>query len=89
MVFVGLLGGKCHAHDDSHVIDSSHMTSLIPCTHAGASYANIFYILRTDWKFPDADREVCINLSALSITIGRFIIIRPWVIGVVPLSYCS
>lgn len=36
----------------------------------GASYVNIFYLLRTDPKFPDKDRQLCINLTQISITVG-------------------
>lgn len=36
----------------------------------GAAYVNIFYLLRTDPKFPDKDRQLCINLTQISITLG-------------------
>ena len=36
----------------------------------GASYVNIFYLLRTEPKFPDPDRQLCINLTQISITLG-------------------
>lgn len=36
----------------------------------GASYVNIFYILLNDEKYPDKDRELCINVAALFITVG-------------------
>ncbi|KAK3103540.1 hypothetical protein FSP39_019999, partial [Pinctada imbricata] len=38
----------------------------------GASYVNIFYLLLNDSRFPDKDRELCINITALFITAGRF-----------------
>lgn len=36
----------------------------------GASYVNIFYILLNDNKYPETDRELCINIAALFITVG-------------------
>lgn len=36
----------------------------------GASYVNVFYILLHDHKIPERDREFCINLAAMSSTIG-------------------
>ncbi|XP_035661499.1 battenin-like [Branchiostoma floridae] len=36
----------------------------------GASYVNIFYLLLKDSQFPDEDRELCINITALFSTIG-------------------
>jgi hypothetical protein len=36
----------------------------------GAAYVNIFYLLRTEPKFPEADRQLCINLTQISITLG-------------------
>ncbi|XP_019853585.1 PREDICTED: battenin-like [Amphimedon queenslandica] len=36
----------------------------------GASYVNIFYLLRTDEKYPSSDRELCTNLVGMSISIG-------------------
>ncbi|XP_053384064.1 battenin-like isoform X2 [Mercenaria mercenaria] len=36
----------------------------------GASYVNIFYLLLHDDKYPDKDRELCINITALFITFG-------------------
>lgn len=36
----------------------------------GASYVNIFYLLLHDNKYPDKDRELCINIAALFITFG-------------------
>ncbi|XP_046373340.2 battenin-like [Haliotis rufescens] len=36
----------------------------------GASYVNIFYILLHSDRFPAKDKELCINLTALFITIG-------------------
>ncbi|KAL4224554.1 hypothetical protein ACF0H5_015256 [Mactra antiquata] len=36
----------------------------------GASYVNIFYLLLHDDKYPEKDRELCINIAALFITIG-------------------
>lgn len=36
----------------------------------GGSYVNIFYLLRTDSKYPTKDRELCINVSSLWITLG-------------------
>ena len=42
-----------------------------PLSHStGASYVNIFYLLRTDSRFPEADRRLCINLTQISITLG-------------------
>lgn len=43
---------------------SPHLCSL------GAAYVNIFYLLRTEPKFPDVDRQLCINLTQISITLG-------------------
>lgn len=37
----------------------------------GASYVNIFYILLNDDKYPEKDRELCINIAALFITVGK------------------
>ena len=39
----------------------------------GASYVNIFYLLLHDSKYPEKDRELCINIAALFITFGKFI----------------
>ena len=36
----------------------------------GASYVNIFYILLNNSKYPEKDRELCINIAALFITVG-------------------
>ncbi|KAK6192600.1 hypothetical protein SNE40_004044 [Patella caerulea] len=36
----------------------------------GASYVNIFYQLLHSGKYPTADRELCINITALFITLG-------------------
>ncbi|XP_071120015.1 battenin-like [Mytilus edulis] len=36
----------------------------------GASYVNIFYLLLNDDKYPTNDRELCINIAALFITVG-------------------
>lgn len=36
----------------------------------GASYVNIFYLLLHDSKYPEKDRELCINITALFITLG-------------------
>ncbi|XP_052799630.1 battenin-like isoform X2 [Mya arenaria] len=36
----------------------------------GASYVNIFYLLLHDKAYPDTDRELCINIAALFITLG-------------------
>lgn len=36
----------------------------------GASYVNIFYLLLNDVKYPQKDRELCINIAAIFITIG-------------------
>ncbi|XP_052212437.1 battenin-like isoform X3 [Dreissena polymorpha] len=36
----------------------------------GASYVNIFYWLLNDPKYPDQDRELCINIAAIFITVG-------------------
>ncbi|XP_060082904.1 battenin-like [Ylistrum balloti] len=36
----------------------------------GASYVNIFYRLLHDDKYPDQDRELCINIVAIFITLG-------------------
>jgi len=36
----------------------------------GASYVNIFYLLLHDDKYPEEDRELCINITALFITFG-------------------
>ena len=48
--------------------------SAAPVIHslfmAGAAYVNIFYLLRTEARFPEADRQLCINLTQLSITLG-------------------
>lgn len=41
-----------------------------PIPYAGAAYVNIFYLLRTEARFPEADRQLCINLTQLSITLG-------------------
>ncbi|WAR03849.1 CLN3-like protein [Mya arenaria] len=35
----------------------------------GASYVNIFYLLLHDKAYPDTDRELCINIAALFITL--------------------
>lgn len=37
----------------------------------GASYVNIFYLLLHDSKYPEKDRELCINITALFITFGK------------------
>ena len=37
----------------------------------GASYVNIFYQLLHDSKYPEKDRELCINIAALFITFGK------------------
>ena len=39
----------------------------------GASYVNIFYLLLHDTKYSDKDRELCINITALFITFGKFL----------------
>ncbi|XP_041367716.1 battenin-like isoform X2 [Gigantopelta aegis] len=39
----------------------------------GASYVNIFYLLLHGNKFPSEDRELCINIVGLSITLGIII----------------
>lgn len=36
----------------------------------GASYVNIFYMLLNDTSFPSQDRELCINITAMFITLG-------------------
>lgn len=36
----------------------------------GASYVNIFYLLLNDEKYPDEDRELCINITALFVNLG-------------------
>ncbi|XP_076471720.1 battenin-like [Babylonia areolata] len=36
----------------------------------GASYVNIFYMLLHDPVYPDRDREFCINVTAMFITLG-------------------
>ncbi|XP_013403314.1 battenin-like [Lingula anatina] len=36
----------------------------------GASYVNIFYLLLHDGKYPDEDREICINIAGLFVTLG-------------------
>eukprot|EP01090_Pellita_catalonica_P011180 TRINITY_DN22712_c0_g1_i1.p1 TRINITY_DN22712_c0_g1~~TRINITY_DN22712_c0_g1_i1.p1 ORF type:complete len:275 (-),score=32.52 TRINITY_DN22712_c0_g1_i1:167-949(-) len=36
----------------------------------GAMYVNVFYLLLHDSKIPEADRELCVNLTALAITVG-------------------
>lgn len=36
----------------------------------GASYVNIFYLLLNEDKYPNNDRELCINIAALFITVG-------------------
>jgi hypothetical protein len=38
----------------------------------GASYVNIFYILLNNSKYPEKDRELCINIAALFITVGNW-----------------
>lgn len=38
----------------------------------GASYVNIFYLLLNDDKYPTNDRELCINIAALFITVGKY-----------------
>ena len=44
---------------------------VFPClSFSGASYVNIFYLLRTDEKYPTSDRELCTNLVGMSISIG-------------------
>ena len=37
----------------------------------GASYVNIFYLLLHDDQYPEKDRELCINITALFITFGK------------------
>ena len=37
----------------------------------GASYVNIFYLLLHDGKYPENDRELCINIAAVFITFGK------------------
>ena len=37
----------------------------------GASYVNIFYLLLHDNKYPEKDRELCINIAAVFITFGK------------------
>ncbi|XP_064599825.1 battenin-like isoform X2 [Liolophura sinensis] len=36
----------------------------------GASYVNIFYLLLNEEKYPPRDRELCVNLAALFVTLG-------------------
>ena len=43
---------------------------LSPLCCPGAAYVNIFYLLHTESKFPAADRQLCINLTQISITLG-------------------
>lgn len=38
----------------------------------GASYVNIFYMLLHDDKYPARDRELCINITAMFITLGQY-----------------
>lgn len=37
----------------------------------GASYVNIFYLLLHEEKYPEEDREFCINITSLFITGGK------------------
>lgn len=37
----------------------------------GASYVNIFYLLLHEDKYPEEDREFCINITSLFITGGK------------------
>ena len=57
MVYVGLIGGTIH-----------YIT--IYYSAVGASYVNTMYLLRTDKKFPDKDRELCINIIGIWMNIG-------------------
>ncbi|XP_033645622.1 battenin-like [Asterias rubens] len=36
----------------------------------GAVYVNIFYMIRTDSKYPDRDREMCANVASIFLTVG-------------------
>ncbi|KAL8563205.1 hypothetical protein ACOMHN_029964 [Nucella lapillus] len=36
----------------------------------GASYVNIFYMMLHDEVYPARDRELCINITAMFITLG-------------------
>ena len=38
--------------------------------YVGASYVNIFYMIRSDGRYPTADRELCTNIAAMWITLG-------------------
>ena len=40
----------------------------------GASYVNIFYLLLHDGKYPENDRELCINIAAVFITFGKLLL---------------
>ena len=37
----------------------------------GAVYVNIFYMIRTDSKYPDGDREMCANVASIFLTVGE------------------
>ena len=37
----------------------------------GAVYVNVFYMIRTDCKYPDEDREMCANVASIFLTIGK------------------
>ncbi|XP_071798659.1 battenin-like isoform X2 [Asterias amurensis] len=36
----------------------------------GAVYVNIFYMIRTDSKYPEGDREMCANVASIFLTVG-------------------
>ncbi|KAK7491428.1 hypothetical protein BaRGS_00017257 [Batillaria attramentaria] len=36
----------------------------------GASYVNIFYMILHEPRYPDRDRELCVNITAMFITLG-------------------
>ena len=37
----------------------------------GTVYVNVFYMIRTDVKYPDEDKEMCANVAAIFLTVGR------------------
>jgi hypothetical protein len=36
----------------------------------GLSYVNIFYLLRSEPKYPDKDRELCNNIAGIWVNVG-------------------
>ncbi len=37
----------------------------------GTVYVNIFYMIRTDSKYPEGDKEMCANVASIFLTVGE------------------